>query len=139
VVSQSYALPATRFAVQAYIQFVRERSLLEAIASSLTELFSPNIIQERVAGMLANYDYVTKDTLSYFDKRPPQAKQDSDYALYYCREHARTPEQQQAVLAALHFKCDVLWTMLDALEHAYVSPGHIPPRAFRPGTFPALT
>ncbi len=139
VISQAYALPATRFAVQAYIHFVRERSLLEAIASSLTELFSPQIISERVAGMLAHYDYVTKDTLAYFDKRPPQAKQDSDYALAYCRAHARTPEQQHAVLEALHFKCDVLWTMLDALDHAYGEAGHIPPRAFRPGSFPVLT
>ncbi|GAN75783.1 pyrroloquinoline-quinone synthase PqqC [Acidisphaera rubrifaciens] len=138
VISQRYALPATRYAAQAYVQFVRERTLLEAVASSLTELFSPQIIGERVAGMLANYSYVTKETLAYFDKRPPQAKQDSDYALDYCKRHARTAEQQHAVMEALHFKCDVLWTMLDALEHAYGEEGHIPPRAFRPGQFPAL-
>ena len=66
-------LPGTRFAVDAYVRFVREKTLLEAIASSLTEMFSPVIISERMAGMLANYPFVTRETLTYFDKRPPQA------------------------------------------------------------------
>ena len=76
------------------------RRLLEAIASSLTEMFSPVIISERMSGMLANYDFVTRETLSYFDKRPPQAQRDADFALDYVKRNARTPEQQQAVLAA---------------------------------------
>jgi coenzyme PQQ biosynthesis protein C len=132
VVSLRGLLPATRFAVDAYVRFVREKTLLEAVASSLTELFSPTIIGERVAGMLANYDFVTRDTLAYFDKRPPQARRDSDFALDYVRRHALTPEAQQAVLAALEFKCDVLWAQLDALHHAYVAPKHVPPGAFVP-------
>jgi coenzyme PQQ biosynthesis protein C len=132
VVSTRGLLPATRFAADAYVRFVRERSLLEAVASSLTELFSPVIIGERVAGMLKNYDFVTPATLAYFDKRPPQAKRDSDFALDHVRRHARTAETQAAVLAALEFKCDVLWAMLDALYHAYVAPGHAPPGAFVP-------
>ncbi|MDE7548623.1 pyrroloquinoline-quinone synthase PqqC [Acetobacter fabarum] len=126
-------LPGTRFAVEAYVQFVRERSILEAIASSLTELFSPTIISERVAGMLGNYDFVTEETLAYFKPRLTQAPQDSAFALAYVREHALTVEQQTAVLNALRFKCSVLWSMLDALDYAYVVPGHIPPGAFRPG------
>jgi coenzyme PQQ biosynthesis protein C/coenzyme PQQ biosynthesis protein PqqD len=125
-------LPATRFAVDAYVNFVRERSLLEAIASSLTELFSPAIISERVSGMLANYDFVTPETLAYFSKRPPQAERDSDFALAYVKEHATSAERQHAVLAALEFKCDVLWSMLDALYHAYVEPKHVPPGCFMP-------
>jgi len=132
VVSIRLLLPGTRFAVEAYVQFVRDRTLLEAIASSLTELFSPQIITERVRGMLAHYDYVKPATLAYFDKRPPQAARDAEFALSYVKSHARSAEQQQAVLAALHFKCDVLWSMLDALEHAYVTPGRIPPGAFVP-------
>ena len=132
VVSMRGLLPATRFAGDAYVRFVRERSLLEAVASSLTELFSPTIISERVAGMLANYPFVTRETLAYFDKRPPLAKRDSDFALDYVRRHATTPETQAAVLAALEFKCDVLWAMLDALYHAYVAPRHVPPGAFVP-------
>ncbi|WP_049622796.1 pyrroloquinoline-quinone synthase PqqC [Frateuria defendens] len=125
-------LPATRFAVQAYIHFVRERSLLEAIASSLTELFSPQIISQRVAGMLANYDFVSREALAYFDNRLSQAPRDADFALDYVKQYARTPEQQEAVRAALRFKCSVLWSQLDALYLAYVEPGLIPPDAFRP-------
>jgi coenzyme PQQ biosynthesis protein C len=125
-------LPATRFAVEAYVHFVREKTLLEAIASSLTELFSPVIIGERVEGMLKNYAFVTNDTLAYFSARPPQARRDSDFALEYVKHNARTAEQQQAVLQALVFKCDVLWAMLDALYHAYVDPKHVPPGAFVP-------
>ncbi len=125
-------LPGTRFAVEAYVRFVREKTLLEAIASSLTEMFSPVIIGERMAGMLANYDFISRETMSYFDKRPPQAQRDADFALGYVKKNARTPEQQQLVLAALEFKCSVLWSMLDALHHAYVDPGEVPPGAFVP-------
>jgi pyrroloquinoline-quinone synthase len=125
-------LPATRFAVDAYVAFVRDRSLLEAIASSLTEMFSPTIIAERVSGMLANYDFVTQDTLAYFTPRLTQAPADADFALAYVKAHAVTREQQEAAKAALVYKCDILWAQLDALHHAYVEPGHIPPGAFRP-------
>ncbi|GBR03012.1 pyrroloquinoline-quinone synthase PqqC [Acetobacter oeni] len=125
-------LPGTRFAVEAYVHFVRERSVLEAIASSLTELFSPTIISERVSGMLRNYDFINAETLAYFTPRLTQAPRDSDFALAYVKEHARTVEQQQAVLGALKFKCGVLWSMLDALDYAYVLPGNIPPGSFRP-------
>ena len=125
-------LPATRFAVDAYVRFVRQKSLLEAIASSLTELFSPQIISERVDGMLASYPFVTRETLAYFDKRPPQAARDADFALDYVKRQAFTPDQQEQVLGALEFKCSVLWAMCDALYHAYVDPRHRPPGAFVP-------
>lgn len=132
VTSNRLLLPATRFAVQAYVHYVRERSMLEAVASCLTEMFSPRIITERMSGMLAHYDYVTHETLSYFDKRPPQAERDATFALDYVKHHARTAEQQQTVIDTLVFKCDVLWAMMDALHHAYVTPGLIPPGAFVP-------
>jgi pyrroloquinoline-quinone synthase len=125
-------LPGTRFAVEAYVNFVRERSLVEAVASSLTELFSPVIIAERVSGMLKHYDFITHDTLAYFTPRLTQAPQDSDWALAYVKRHADTAEKQEAALAALRFKCDVLWAQLDALHYAYVTPGLISPGAFRP-------
>ncbi|MBF0864860.1 MAG: pyrroloquinoline-quinone synthase PqqC [Gluconobacter potus] len=124
-------LPATRFSVDAYVNFVRDQSILAAIASSLTELFSPTIISERVSGMLRHYDFVSEKTLAYFTPRLTQAPRDSDFALAYVRENARTPKQQKEVLGALEFKCSVLWTMLDALDYAYVE-GHIPPGAFVP-------
>jgi len=125
-------LPATRFAVEAYVHFCRDKTPLEAVASSLTELFSPQIISERIEGMLKSYPFVSADTLAYFSKRPPQAQRDSDFALDYVKRHAKTPDAQQAVLRALEFKCDVLWAMLDALSHAYVAPKHVPPGAFVP-------
>jgi pyrroloquinoline-quinone synthase len=132
VVSLRGLLPATRFAVDAYVRFVRERTLLEAIASSLTEMFSPNIISQRVSGMLCNYDFVSETTLAYFTPRLTQAPQDVAFALDYVKREARTREQQEQVLGALRFKCDLLWAQLDALHFAYVAPGLPPPGAFRP-------
>ena len=125
-------LPETRFAVDAYVHFVRDRSLLEAVASSLTELFSPAIIAERVSGMLSHYSWITEETLAYFTPRLTQAPRDSDWALAYVKDHADTAEKQQAVLAALRFKCDVLWCQLDGLYLAYVAPKLVPPGAFVP-------
>jgi len=132
VTSLAGLLPATRFAVDAYVHFVRDKSLLEAVASSLTELFSPQIIGERVEGMVKSYDFISADTLAYFSERPPLAQRDSEFALDYVKRNATTADTQRAVLAALEFKCDVLWAMLDALYHAYVAPRHVPPGAFVP-------
>jgi coenzyme PQQ biosynthesis protein C len=124
-------LPAVRFAVDAYVQFCQSRPLLEAIASSLTELFSPQIINERIAGMLTNYDFVGEETLAYFTARPPQAQRDSNFALAYVLEHGQSADEQQTVVAALEFKCDVLWAQLDALWLAYVD-HQLPPGAWNP-------
>lgn len=132
VVSMQRILPATRFAVEAYVHFVADRPLLEGIASSLTELFAPKIHRERIAGMLEHYDFIDEATLSYFSKRLDQATRDADFALDYVKREARTTEAQQRVLQALHFKCDVLWTQLDALTYAYVDPGKVPHGAFQP-------
>jgi pyrroloquinoline-quinone synthase len=134
VMSTAGALPATKFAVEAYVRFVRERSLLEAIASSLTELFAPTIHLQRIAGFLEHYDFADDKTLSYFRKRLDQAPRDVAFGLAYVLREARTAEQRQGVIDALIFKTDVLWAQLDALYHAYVEPGHIPPGAFTPGS-----
>jgi len=85
-----------------------------------------------VAGMLAGYDFIDKDILRYFNKRLTQAPRDADFALDYVKKNAVRPDQQAACLDALVFKCNVLWAQLDALYHAYVEPGHIPPGAWRP-------
>ncbi len=132
VTSGKGILPATRFAVDAYVNFVRVKPILEAIASSLTEMFSPKTIGERVSGMLAHYEFLDSKILAYFDKRLTQAPRDADFALGYVKTHATTPDQQQAVCDALSFKCDVLWAQLDALHHAYVTPALPPPGAWRP-------
>jgi coenzyme PQQ biosynthesis protein C len=133
VASTEGILPATRFAVDAYVEFCRSRSPLEAVASSLTELFSPNIISERMSGMLANYDFVSKETLAYFSQRPPQAKRDSEWALAFVKTHAKTRAEQEQAIKALEFKCNVLWAQLDALWSAYVDKA-LPPDAWVPGT-----
>ena len=132
VKSTDGALAATKFAVEAYVRFVAEHSLLDAVASSLTELFAPAIHRERIAGFLEHYDFANETTLSYFNKRLDEAPKDVKFGLDYILREAKTAEQQQGVIAALYFKTDVLWAQLDALHHAYVTPGHIPPGAFRP-------
>jgi pyrroloquinoline-quinone synthase len=128
-------LPATRFAVDAYVHFVRDRTPLEAIASSLTELFAPNLHEERISGMLAHYDFVNPQIMSYFSRRLQQAPRDAGFALDYVKAHATTPAERRMVCDALIFKSNVLWAQLDALHHAYVD-GHIPPGVFDPQAQP---
>ena len=128
VQSEEGVLPATKFAVDAYVSFVRDRPLLEAIASSLTELFSPTIIAERSSSMLARYDFIDEDTLSYFTARLTQAPRDADFALDYVKAHATSPELREDVCNALIFNTAVLWAQLDALHCAYVDP-KLPPRS----------
>jgi pyrroloquinoline-quinone synthase len=137
VTAMTGVLPAVRFAVEAYVRFVAERSTLEAIAASLTELFAPAIHRERLAGMLAHYDFIGDQVMAYFRRRLAEAPRDVDFALAYVRAHARTALQQRQVEAALRFKCAVLWAQLDALHFAYVAPGLVPPGAFVPGPLPA--
>jgi len=125
-------LPATRFAVDAYVRFVRDASLLEAVASSLTELFAPRLHESRIEALLANYDFANERTLAYFRARLDQAPRDVEFGLAFVKREARTREQQEAAMAALRFKTDVLWAQLDALHFAYVEPGFIPLGAFVP-------
>ena len=131
VISRRGALPATIFAVEAYVRFVVEQPLVVAVASSLTELFAPKIHKERIAGMLENYDFIDDHVMAYFKKRLVQAPFDASFALDYIKTHALTRDEQEACVAAVRFKCDVLWAQLDALYHAYIT-GQIPPGAFRP-------
>jgi pyrroloquinoline-quinone synthase len=137
VLSEEGILPATKFAVDAYVRFVREQTLLEAIASSLTELFAPKIHEERIPGMLQGYSFVSEEMVAYFRRRLDQAPRDAGFALAYVREHADTAEKRLAVVRALVFKCDVLWAQLDALHHAYVLGGGVPKGAFVPEDLPA--
>jgi coenzyme PQQ biosynthesis protein C len=129
VTSMSGALPAIRFAVEAYVTYVREQPLPVAAASSLTELFAPSIHRERIAGMLASYSFVNDDVMAYFKRRLNQAPRDATYTLQFVKDTARTREMQQACVAAVLFKCDVLWAQLDALHLAYVH-GMVPPGAY---------
>lgn len=133
VASTAGVLPATKFAVDAYVRFVREKTLLEAVAASLTELFAPKIHKDRIAGLLKNYAFADDSSLSYFQNRLKEAPKDVAFGLAWVLDHADTQEKQDAAAKALEFKTDVLWSQLDALYSAYVAPARIPPGAWQPG------
>ncbi len=124
-------LPAVRYAVDAYLELVRSATFLEAVASSLTELFSGKLIALRMDALRRYYPWLSGG-LDYFQGRLTQAPEDADFALAWVVNHARTREQQELALAALRAKCNILWAQLDALYFAYVSPGWPPPGAFQP-------
>lgn len=132
VASEQGIMPATRFAVDAYVRFVRDMPLLDAVAASLTELFAPAIHAARIEGLLAHYDFANAESLSYFQNRLTEAPRDVAFGLKFILDHADTAEKQDAAAAALTFKTDVLWAQLDALWHGYVD-GQIPPGAWQPG------
>jgi pyrroloquinoline-quinone synthase len=123
-------LPATRFAVNEYLNIVRTRSLLEGVASSLTELFSRDLIALRMEKLRQHYPWLAGG-LDYFEARLTQAPEDAQFALRYVYENARTRAEQELAIQALRDKCDILWAQLDALYFAYVQPGWPPPGAFR--------
>ncbi len=128
-------LPATRYAVDAYVDLVRSKTHLEAVASSLTELFSKDLITLRVDRLRQHYPWLSGG-LDYFQGRMTQAPEDATFALNWVVKHARTRPEQEAAVDALRAKCDILWAMLDALYFAYVTPGWPPPGAFRPTETP---
>jgi pyrroloquinoline-quinone synthase len=123
-------LPATRFAVNEYLNIVRSRSLLEAVASSLTELFSRDLITLRMEKLRQFYPWLSGG-LDYFEARLTQAPEDAAFAVNYVYENAKTRAEQELAIQALRDKCDILWAQLDALYFAYVQPGWPPPGAFR--------
>ena len=134
VKSTDGVLPATKFAVDSYVYFVKDKTLLEGVTSSLTELFAPKIHKERISGMLENYKFINDETMAYFKKRVDQATDDADFVLNYALQNATIRSEQDAVCEALKFKTDVLWVMQDALYHSYIN-GHVPPDAFMPEDF----
>jgi pyrroloquinoline-quinone synthase len=116
---ERHVVPGVRLAVDGYVTFARTRPWVEAVASSLTELFAPDLMAERLAAFEHCYPWIGRDGLAYFRARLTQAPRDSEHALEVVTEHCRTPDEQAHALAALSFKCDVLWSMLDAIEWAY--------------------
>jgi len=124
-------LPAIRYAVDAYVQLVSTRSLLEAVASSLTELFSGSLITLRMEALRKHYPWM-QGGLAYFEGRITQAPEDATFALSWLQKNARTRHDQDRIEDALRAKCDILWAILDALYYAYVEPGWPPPGAFHP-------
>ena len=120
VLSGVWVLPGVRFAVDAYVQFCRTRPWLEAVAASLTELFAPTIVSERLSAILTHYQWIEPAGLEYFRTRLTQAPRDADYALGLVRERCVTRDLQDQAIAALNFKCDVLWSLLDAVQQGAI-------------------
>jgi pyrroloquinoline-quinone synthase len=118
VLALSGVLPAVRFACDAYVTFVRERSLLEAVASSLTELFAPELMATRIAAFRRHYPWVDPAALAYFEGRVSKAREEADFALAFVLGRATSREDQERCVLALREKCDILWAVLDALEVA---------------------
>ncbi len=116
---ERHVVPGVRFAVDAYVNFARTRPWVEAVASSLTELFAPDLMAERLAAFERFYTWIDPAGLAYFRSRLTQAPRDSEHALEVVTEHCRTPAEQAQAVAALSFKNDVLSSMLDAIDKAY--------------------
>jgi pyrroloquinoline-quinone synthase len=123
-------LPATKYAVNAYLELVSHRSFLEAVASSLTEMFSRDLIALRMDKLRQYYPWL-EGGLAYFQARLTQAPDDARFALDWVTKHASTRAEQELAIGALRAKCDILWAQLDALYFSYVNPGWPPPGAFR--------
>jgi len=124
-------LPAVRYAVDAYLELVSRRSFLEAVASSLTEMFSRDLISLRMDKMREHYPWLSEG-LAYFEGRLSQAPEDADFALAWVVRNAQTRTHQELAIGALQAKCDILWAQLDAIYFAYVEPGWPAPGAFSP-------
>ena len=119
VLDGRHIVPGVRFAVDAYITFARTRPWVQAVASSLTELFAPDLMAERIAAFERSYTWIDRDGLAYFRSRLTQAPRDCEHALEVVTAYCRSADEQAAAVAALSFKCDVLWSMLDAIDLAY--------------------
>ena len=122
LVSQEGVLPAVRYAVDAYVNFARRRPWLEAVAASLTELFGPAAIRVRLEALERHYPWIEAGGLEYFHTRLVKAPRDARYALNLVVERCRASEQQDAAVAALGFKTEMLWAMLDAIERGSNQP-----------------
>jgi pyrroloquinoline-quinone synthase len=116
-------LPGARFAVDAHVNFCRLMPWRQAVASSLTELFAPDLVGRRIGVIELHYPWVKREGLDYFRRRLEQAPRDAEHALELVIRSARSRDDQEKAVAALRFKCDVLWALLDAVEHAYTRQG----------------
>ncbi len=120
--SERRLLPAVRYSVDAYVNFVSTRPWIEAVASSLTELFAPRLMTTRLAAFEKHYTWIDPQGLAYFRSRPPLATRDSEYGMALVQEHCRSRAEQEKAVAALRFKCDLLWAQLDAIYYHCVQP-----------------
>ena len=118
ITKEVHLLPGVRFAVDSYVTFARTMPWIEGIASSLTELFAPQAMAARTTALRKHYPWINQDALGYFDSRIDRARQECADALDIVLSHCTSRHSQDAALRALAFKTDVLWSMLDAIEHS---------------------
>lgn len=119
VLDERHVVPSVRFAADAYVMFTSTRPWIESVASSLTELFAPDLMAERLAAFERYYTWVDSAGLDYFRSRLPLARQDSQEAIELVLQYCTTRELQERAVAALRFKCDVLWALIDGIHHAF--------------------
>jgi pyrroloquinoline-quinone synthase len=119
VLDERHIIAGVRFAVDRYIAFCREAHWTAGIASSLTELFAPDLMSQRIAAYRTHYPWIDSDGLAYFEKRCVQAPKEASFALDVVTTYCTTAEMKAAACDALTLKCDVLWSMLDAIDYAY--------------------
>ena len=122
LVSEGHVLPGVRYAVDAYVTFARRAPWIEAVASSLTELFGPAAIKVRLQALERHYDWIDPAGLAYFRTRLEKAPIDARYALELTVERCRRRDQQDAAVAALRFKTELLWAQLDAIDRGDTQP-----------------
>lgn len=118
VQDERHVVPGVRFSVDAYVNFARTHPWIESVAASLTELFAPDLMKERLEAFEQRYDWIDNNGLTYFRNRLTQAPRDANHAINIVVQYCQTREQQERALAALSFKCDVLWSIMDAIHHA---------------------
>jgi pyrroloquinoline-quinone synthase len=119
---ERHVLPGVRFATEAYVTFCRTRPWIDAVASSLTELFAPDLMRQRIAAFPRHYPWVDAEALDYFKSRLVQAPRDSRHGLALVQAHCTTVETQRRAFEALAFKLELLWVMIDTIHHAYAEP-----------------
>jgi pyrroloquinoline-quinone synthase len=115
-------LPGVRFAVDAYVNFARRAPWQEAVCSSLTELFAPEIHKQRLASWPEHYPWIDPAGLQYFQSRVSLARRDVDFGLTFTLDHFVTREAQERAIEILKFKLNVLWQMNDAMALRYAVP-----------------
>ena len=119
---ERHVLPGVRLAAESYVTFCKTKPWIDAVASSLTELFAPDLMRQRIAAFPEHYAWVRPEALDYFRSRLTQAPRDSQQGLQLVLTHCTTVEMQRRAFAALAFKLEMLWVMIDTIHHAYLEP-----------------
>jgi pyrroloquinoline-quinone synthase len=116
---ERHVLPGVRFTAESYVTFCKTKPWIEAVASSLTELFAPDLMRKRIAAFPQHYPWISTDALAYFQSRLIQAPRDSQQGLRLVQERCITVETQRRAFEALAFKLEMLWVLIDTIYHAY--------------------